>query len=174
MSENSLVNRYKRYKAGTTKIATWLSNSARHCQDITTILPSLRAANNASKQAKKNKTISPSATEGKVTTAQLVKLAEIVVSRSVTISEDILGTLKDVIAARQVCAKWYGSLPGSNVGSLAEKNSKHKHCIDVLQEVLRLLETAHEAQSSTRRSKPTKSIEAKLSCKDCDSSKQHV
>ena len=49
MADSTLVDRYRQYKAGTTKQVNWLANTAPFCEDVTTIVPSLRAATDSAK-----------------------------------------------------------------------------------------------------------------------------
>ena len=154
MAESTLVNRYKQYKAGTTKLVNWLTNTARSCQDVTTILPPLRAAKDAAKRSKRNhKPETPLSTNVTVTTSQLLKLAKIVVYSSITIPEDIVQTIKTVIAGRQVCSDLYLSLKDPTDDTADEQNSRHQHFIDVLKQIQKLFESSRNTTKAPKTSK---------------------
>lgn len=97
MSESSLVNRYKWFKAGTTKVVSWLAQTARKARDITNIVPSRRAANDAAKQAGNIKSLLAPDINVKVTTSQLLSLAQVIVDASFPIPDEILRTIRTVI-----------------------------------------------------------------------------
>lgn len=111
MADATLVNHYKQYKDGTTRLVNWLANAARGCQDVSNIVPSLRAARDAAKQVKQAKkkqksSVAPADTKVTLTTSQLLSLAQIVVKAAQVVPEAILQTVKDVIAERQIYADW--------------------------------------------------------------------
>ena len=143
MADGTLINSYQQYKAGTTKLVDWLANAARSCKDVSTIVPSLRAARNAAKQAKrKQKQTAPLDTKVTLTTSQLLSLTQIVVEAAVSIPADIIRTTQAVISSRQTHADWYSSCTSPTNTAQAEQNHTHQYFIDVLKKVLRLLETS--------------------------------
>lgn len=156
MADRSLASSYKQYKAGTTKVASWLANAARGCQDVTVIIPSLREANNAAKRSKQKKNHATAAsldTTVTVTTSQLLNLAKVVVQASISIPEDIIRTIQAVIAGRSIYAEWYTSCTALTDISHAEQKNSHRYFIDVLKEIQRLLENSAGAQAHHKRSK---------------------
>ncbi|KAK5127822.1 hypothetical protein LTR85_004938 [Meristemomyces frigidus] len=152
MSNDGLVDRYKRYKAGTTTLVTWLSNTARQRRDVSEILPSLRTAKNASKQAKKkNSGIRVADTTVSVSTASLVKLAEIVAETVKDITREMNAIPKDVITGRQACAVWYAGLDEVNSPETELANSGHQHFIHVLRQVTSILDCALNIHAPARK-----------------------
>lgn len=140
MSEGSLVNRYRQYKAGTTRVVDWLAQTARRSRDVTSILPSLRSANNAAKHAKKNKSPAGQETKVKVTTSQLLSLARVIADAGLHVPDEILGTLYTVIGAREESASWYMSIHCHSNNEVAEQNDSHQYFINVLREIAKILD----------------------------------
>ena len=120
----AVIGRYRRYKAGTKKVVSWLAQNASHCCDIA---------------AKFNcfKPNSKSESEIKVPTKVLTALADIIVSAeaNLPIPEHILQVLEDVIDLRTDCAAWYETQAISDGTDLAARNQSHKHFISVLKGV---------------------------------------
>lgn len=150
---SSLVNRYRQYKAGTTRVVDWLAQTARKSRDVTNILPSLRLANRAAKQAKNKTTIAEAETKIKVTTSQMLSLAQVIVDAALPVPEEILGILRVVIQARRESALWYESLRNEKSSCAKEKIDSHQYFIEVLQEVMWKLE---KSQNFTQSTKPKK------------------
>ena len=156
MAVGNLVDRYKRYKSGgTAKLVTWLTENARQCKDVTDMLPGLRDAKNAVKQAKKGRgSSSSSGTKVTLTTAKLIGLAEVVAHSTRPIPEEVIVVIKEVIEGRQTCASWNGSIDEDPESLVGEQNKSHQHFIDVLRQILAILQTARIARSTpARRSK---------------------
>lgn len=148
MSEGSLVNRYRQYKAGTSKIVTWLAQTARRARDVTSILPSLKPANDAAKQAKRAKSGPTSDTNVKITTTQLLSLAQVIVDAALPISDEILRTIRIVITGREGCASFYESVHATSEQQTS--NDGHQHFIKVLKDILHLFEASKRIVPSTR------------------------
>jgi hypothetical protein len=148
--EHTLTDRYKQYKAGTTKLVSWLVNTAQSCREITTIIPLPGKAKQRSKIAKRARTQTENATgTGKVTvtSSQLLSLAKVITQASVKIPQDIIKTTKAVIAGLQLCAEWYASAGGG--GLKMQKDQGHRHFINVLKYIQRLLETPPARDSNS-------------------------
>ena len=160
MAEGSLANRYRQYKVGTAKIVTWLAHTARSIQDVSSMLPSLKAAHNAARQAKrKHKDIPNPDTSVKVTTAQLVSLVKIITCASSSIPDEVLRTLRTVIDGRQHCAEWYTSMHDSSDSTALEQHGTHQYFIKVLKDILHMLESSKRStaakKSTSKPNKPT-------------------
>ncbi|KAK4629552.1 hypothetical protein CLAFUW4_07745 [Fulvia fulva] len=141
MSELTLVNTYKRYKAGTEKLVRWLVESADSCTDTNTI-----------RRPSKNRVTR------KVRTVDLVDFAERVVAAKdplVNIPLEILDITKDAITGRTSCAEFYASLAlGSDIpSSLADSNATHQHFLKVLIQVFAILRKEHKARRPKRKKK---------------------
>lgn len=153
MASNPLDDRYKRYKAGTAQLVNWLADTARHCRDVTDILPSLRAAKNASKQAKKNKKrndADDSQMQVKVSAASLLQLAEIVANANVPIPKGIITVAQDVIEGRKTCSTFYEALSVPENSSVGEQNKSHRHFIGILEQILGVLLKAFNARPPSK------------------------
>ena len=80
---------------------TWLAENARQCKDVTDMLPGLRDAKNAVKQAKKGRgSSSSSGTKVTVTTGKLIGLAKVVAHSTRPIPEEVIAVIKEVIQGR--------------------------------------------------------------------------
>lgn len=148
MSEGNLSNRYRAYKAGTQKVVDFLAQTARKARDVTQILPSLKAANTAAKQAQSNKRATPPDSTIHITTNQLLSLAQVIVDAALPIPDEILRTIRTVIEGREHCAELYKSMHGQS--SLSD--GTHQHFIKVLKDIFRLLEKSKAASTSTKSS----------------------
>lgn len=108
MDDADLVDRYKRYKGGTTKIFDYIVATTRKLPEFMSVLPSLKkatkqAAKKTAKQAKKHSDGAPAADiQVTVTTSQLVKLAELIAKHAVSVPKSIFTLLTDVIKGRKV------------------------------------------------------------------------
>lgn len=131
-----LVGRYKLYKAGTSKLVNWLSNTGSRCCDLKKVLKSLSSGTSTKKQSKK----STREVEVEVSTQELLKLAQIIVdSGAITVPPEIIDIAREVIAGRENAAEWYSAQALSDDGSLEQENNTHRYFIKVLQRVLHLL-----------------------------------
>ena len=144
MANAALLSRYQRYKAGTNKLVNWLTNTARSCEDISKILPSLRAARDLVKRTKHKHKQEQASNEAKVTltTAQLLSVTQVVVKSAVQVPEDIIRTAQAVIIGRQEHAEWFTACTSSSNSAQVEQNKTHQHFISVLKDILRLLQTS--------------------------------
>jgi hypothetical protein len=114
MALNPLVfDTYKRYKAGTAKLVSFLANTARKTKLVddlfVAVLPKkgngrLKGkARSAKRQVQKTQTY-------QIRTADFVRMAEaILASKNVKVPDSLIRTLEDVIAARKECAGWFSS-----------------------------------------------------------------
>ncbi|KAK5675660.1 hypothetical protein LTS10_011760 [Elasticomyces elasticus] len=116
-----ISDRYRRYKAGTTKITDWLKKAARGCVGV-------------------EKTPD-------MTTQGLIKLANAIASSTqpeVEIPLEILVVIEDVIGGRQASAEWYTSTTGGGDDATKQANCSHRKFIDVLKQVLSVLRSKYE------------------------------
>ena len=108
MEGADLVDRYKRYKGGTTKIFDYIVATTRKLPEFMSILPSLKkatkqAAKKKARQARKHTDEAPTTNvQVTVTTSQLIKLAELIAKHAVSVPKSILTLLTDVIRGRKV------------------------------------------------------------------------
>lgn len=144
---------YKRYKSGTTKFTTWLTEAVQHCgrslADITQVsAPSPapfpkaaekkagKAAVNASTQIKHSKYLVP--------IKDFTKLAQVVVNstkQKIQVPPSILPLLDDIISLRKEYSHWVGQAAG---GSQAQYET-HLHFVSVLQQVKAILQRSERA-----------------------------
>ncbi|USW54121.1 hypothetical protein Slin15195_G074400 [Septoria linicola] len=144
MASMPLVGTYKRYKAGIQKLVTWLGESANRCRSQSTAKKSPKKVANTAK---------------KVTTAELVELAKVIVdskSPVVEIGIDILDVCKDAINGRSSASKWYQAIAKQNLTSkeaevLAASNNSHLHFLKILENVFETLRREHKARRPKRK-----------------------
>jgi len=128
MASDPYFDTYKRYKAGTSELVTWLADTARTC--------------GAS---------SLSTTKAKYTIAvrDFTQLANIIVNSTepkVEIPAGILEVTKDVISARKRCAKWALEKIGLTNPTRAEGDG-HWYFIQVLEQVFDILDQGAKTRS---------------------------
>lgn len=148
---------------GTTKVINWLANAARECEDVSSIVPSIQPPTRHSKQRSKKKSNSNVPQNVKISSVQMLQLAEIVSKSSKNVPFDILNTIDKVIDGRKHCAEFYAAIR-SNKSEAAEDG--HKHFIDVLQNTRSLLakrcqDSSPQATKSNRKLPETQSTEDK-------------
>jgi hypothetical protein len=102
-----LFNTYKEYKAGTTKIMSWLVERAQEMNMLSKLFPTDSVSGNKSKGRLKGKA---RAARKETSPKHLVPLAgippiatSIASTTKVKVSESIIRTLEEVIAARSAC-----------------------------------------------------------------------
>ena len=144
MASTQLANRYKRYRAGTAKLVNWLANTARKCIDITDIIPAMMPSKTASKQAKSKRKNAAASEQSKIllSTADLLKLTEIVAYSTVAVPENILTVARDVIAGREASASFYAAIASAEDTEGIDRNKTHQHFIEVLHQIVELLQNA--------------------------------
>ncbi|KAF7185866.1 hypothetical protein HII31_12739 [Pseudocercospora fuligena] len=125
-----LASTYKRYKAGTSKLISWLSRNGRL----------------------------GTSTSKRLTSGDLITCAErIVNSRDpiIEITLDILDITKDVITGRTAAARFYADLAIASNGctALEEANASHAHFLNVLQRVFDVLKKEHKSRRPKRKKK---------------------
>ncbi|KAK3628578.1 hypothetical protein LTR56_018521 [Elasticomyces elasticus] len=132
------VSRYKRYKAGTAQVVSWLAPRflfRSSSKDLETI---------------------------RIKTRELRKLAEVITDSDppVQVPAALIQVLDDVIAGREECASWYAAQAIDDATKLAAQNETHAHFIGILKEVRELLrknaEQATEAPRVVKKSKKNK------------------
>ncbi|EME38253.1 hypothetical protein DOTSEDRAFT_161092 [Dothistroma septosporum NZE10] len=138
MSDYTLVNTYKRYKAGTQKLVRWLTESASRCH---TDSP------NSSRKPRVAR---------KIRTAELVACTEHIVAAKdprVEVPPDILDVTKVVITGCTCCVEFYASLSqGADLDpSLLAANASHKHFLGVRVQIFDILTKEHETRRPERR-----------------------
>jgi hypothetical protein len=115
MAQANVVGTYLRYKAGTSKLVTWLAESV------------LRSS-------------SPPPPKQKLSTEDLVDYAGRIVATKkprIAIDLNILYVLSDIIAGRKECAQFYAS------DSISRSDASHQHFVAALQKILDLLQTEY-------------------------------
>jgi hypothetical protein len=102
MALQDIVDQYQRHKIGTNWVIEWLVTTASQHRDLSDTLPTLHAARNAIRQAKKKKSgVEYSDCEVQVSTQALVKLASIIAHSAKEIPQDIITVARDVIRGRK-------------------------------------------------------------------------
>ncbi|KAK4889285.1 hypothetical protein LTR27_011891 [Elasticomyces elasticus] len=126
------VSRYKRYKAGTAQVVSWLARTAGRVSDLTSCLDCLKPGSSSS--SKDLETI-------RIKTRELRKLAEVITDSDppVQVPAALIKVLDDVIAGREECASWYAAQAIDDATKLAAQNETHAHFIGILKEVRELL-----------------------------------
>lgn len=121
--------------AGTMKVVDWLANAARECEDGSVGLrqPPRR------KQRSKKKSTSNAPQNVKISSAQMVQLAEAVSKSSINVPFHILNTLDSVIDGRKHCAKFYAAIRSKSTTLEAIQNESPKHFINVLKDTRSIL-----------------------------------
>lgn len=129
MASESLIGRYKLYKAGTRKLVDWLTTAAGKCCDLRSVIRSLRAEASVKRSTKKPNRASPPASQ--LCTSELLKLAGAIVNAQppVEVPAAILEILRDVIAGRRECAGWYASQSLESGGDVEKENLSHQYFI---------------------------------------------
>ncbi|KAK3678420.1 hypothetical protein LTR78_001717 [Recurvomyces mirabilis] len=132
MDQLSLVDTHRRYKAGTAKIVTWLVSNAQRLR-----------------KSGKNKT-SKNTTSNKVIVSDLLTYAERIVrsiNPRISIHDDILNVLYDVISGRSAAHDFYYALntkqPNESVNSSTQS---HLHFIEVLKDIQQVSRTTYKAR----------------------------
>ncbi|KAK5687993.1 hypothetical protein LTR17_026582, partial [Elasticomyces elasticus] len=129
-----ISDRYRRYKAGTTKITDWLKKAAKGCVGVEK---------------------SPD-----LTTQGLIKLANAIASSTqpeVEIPLEILVVIEDVIGGRQASAEWYAGAGGGSDDATKQANHRHRNFIEVLKRILNVLNSKYEDRLPTwEKKKPQK------------------
>ncbi|KAK5674876.1 hypothetical protein LTS10_012288 [Elasticomyces elasticus] len=127
------VSRYKRYKAGTAQVVSWLARTAGRVSDLTSCLDCLKPGSSSSPSSKDLETI-------RIKTRELRKLAEVITDSDppVQVPAALIKVLDDVIAGREECASWYAAQAIDDATKLAAQNETHAHFIGILKEVREL------------------------------------
>ncbi|KAK4544128.1 hypothetical protein LTR36_004626 [Oleoguttula mirabilis] len=144
-TDSPIQGRYKLYKAGTARRVEWLAKTASRCCNVTTIIGSL--APDPAKAHSSSSRTSP-LQDVRIRTHELVALANAIVAADppVSIPQNIIDVLNDVIAGREVCTQWYSSQAVQQESDVARQNEGHVFFIHTLREVHNLLSSAHQAQ----------------------------
>jgi hypothetical protein len=104
---------YKRYKAGTAKLVSFLASATRKTKLVDDLFPAILLAKgngrlkgkarSAQRQIPKNQTY-------QIRTSDFVRMAEVIsTSTNVKVSNALIRTLEEVIAARKERAGWFSS-----------------------------------------------------------------
>ncbi|KAK4892659.1 hypothetical protein LTR27_008935 [Elasticomyces elasticus] len=139
MAQSPVIDRYHRYKRGTDKLLDWL----------------LESGKSIAKRTNANFSFSSKAV---LQTQDLVTIADQIAHAKppYPVPGDILLVASDVIDGRIVCAEWYASLEGDDElkqAGIGKSNRSHRHFIDILKHVHRLLVLAAPAKASTAKAK---------------------
>ncbi|KAK5715910.1 hypothetical protein LTR15_009735 [Elasticomyces elasticus] len=138
-----ISDRYRRYKAGTTKITDWLKKAAKGCVGTEKSTADLCIADDAD-----------------LTTQGLIKLAEALTVHWLTlapalsrllpqralklISRSRSSSFEDVIGGRQASAEWYAGTGGGSDDATKQANHRHRNFIEVLKQILNVLNSKYE------------------------------
>jgi hypothetical protein len=104
---------YKRYKAGTVELVSFLASTARKTKLVDDLFPAVlpakgnarpkRLARSVLRHAPKNQTY-------QIRTADFIRMAAVIsTSTNVKVPDSLIRTLEEVIAARKECAGWFSS-----------------------------------------------------------------
>ncbi|KAK4900532.1 hypothetical protein LTR27_002248 [Elasticomyces elasticus] len=125
-----ISDRYRRYKAGTTKITRWLKKASKGCVGIEKSIADLCITDDAG-----------------LTTQGLIKLAEAIASSThpeVEIPLEILVVIEDVVGGRQASAEWYAGTGDGSDEATKQANHRHRNFIEVLKQILNVLNSKYE------------------------------
>lgn len=143
MSSGSYMDTYNVYKAGTTKIATWLVQTARLCGYDAKLgsKDSLRKTNGASKTAKHI-----------IPLGEFTNLAKVIAEATkpkIGLPSHIASLLRNVIGLRRDVAELFSSFRTSKKKQAAKEkgDAGHQHFITVLETVLSTLHVAQEPET---------------------------
>ncbi|KAK5700696.1 hypothetical protein LTR97_005213 [Elasticomyces elasticus] len=136
MAQSPVIDRYHRYKRGTDKLLDWL----------------LESGKSIAKRTNANFSFSSKAV---LQTRDLVTIADQIAHAKppYPVPGDILLVASNVIDGRTVCAEWYASLEGDDELTNKLSNRSHRHFIDILKHVHRLLVLAAPAKANAQRAK---------------------
>ena len=143
MASNAYMNTYQTYEAGTTKIATWLIESARRCGvDVEELITCADGATTGpSPKSKKSKFQSPS----KSTTHHVIPLKDsmttaVAISASrnpvIRLSSTIETLIRAVIKLRKQATAFFVSLSKHRESSTQGSDARHQYFVSVLERVL--------------------------------------
>ncbi|CAG8980555.1 hypothetical protein HYALB_00002552 [Hymenoscyphus albidus] len=133
-----MIDIYKRYKAGTSKVMAWLaSKTPESMQDrFSNGSASSSGGRFKGKERAKHKAKSEKLS---IAVANIPIISKVIASTAKTsVPDDIIQTLEDVIVARSACNKFYESQDFANQ-STNLSNQKHRYLIQILSETLALL-----------------------------------
>ena len=175
MLPECFIDSYKRYKADTAKIATWLAESAEisgFTNKNSILQPSITAVNQQTKaklkgrarklareaaNAEKKTTTKQPPQQYLIKTKDFVPMALAIASwqpPKVRPSNTILEIFRRTIAARKSCAVWYAAASDGNEG--------HQYFVSVLEEALGVLKAlVSKVPGDKTRSKPLKATHKK-------------
>ncbi|EME82467.1 uncharacterized protein MYCFIDRAFT_88405 [Pseudocercospora fijiensis CIRAD86] len=146
-------NTYKSYKAGTTKVTTWLVDNALRCK-AEVDLPSTSPP--AAAKAGKPKYI--------IAVNQYKPMAEAISASTdpkIRVPRAILSLLRDVITLRKRAAQFFKKITATRRRPADEiKNEGHQHFISILEDVLRTLSPGNAAPNASDATELTNLFEA--------------
>ncbi|KAK6516545.1 hypothetical protein TWF506_006450 [Arthrobotrys conoides] len=146
----AIIDTYKRYKAGTNRVISFLIRFGQTPINGPTSKPKPKAPKKRGKPASKVENNS-------VNLRDLVPFAKSVVSKGRKVPPHLLSILEDVIKARTKCARWYR-------GQLSLKptteHKKHEHFIRVLEEIYAILKPSEDSQPTSAQKTQQKSNSA--------------
>lgn len=104
----------------------WLTQTARTCCDLTTVVRSLNQNAASTKTAQANG-------ELEIRPHELLNLANEIASADppVDVPEGIILITQDVIAGREGCAEWYSAQALEGGSKMAKENDGHRYFIEV-------------------------------------------
>lgn len=136
MANDSYNSTYKTYKAGTTKLISWLATTARQAGMA---LDFLSHDTSNPRNMTSNKVVS----KYQVPAKELPKMAKYIAEASprVRVPEEIIDLAKTVISLRRQARSSFARLSKSKAGESKSADAGHRHFISLLEEVLSSLQS---------------------------------
>jgi hypothetical protein len=105
-----LFDTYKRYRAGTIKLVSWLASTARKTKLVDDVF--LAKSETMGKGRLKGKARkAPKSDSQQIRTADITRIAEVIATTKIDgVPDTLIRTLEDVIGARKECAGWFASV----------------------------------------------------------------
>lgn len=139
-----LFDTYHRYKKGTEQVVHWLAATARATGTVNEVF------DDRSHQAKKPM---KTKTDYEIPVETLIRLAKAAAANPATMVPRLtFQTLHDVISQHKDCAEWYRANPQSKDAIEVDKHNRgHRHFIDILEDVSRILGPREEKTKEKRK-----------------------
>lgn len=147
MADAPIIGRHKLYKLGSERLACWMIEASHASRNSTELFSDRRHEGH---QPSLGRLDVDDNGQRCMTIQDLLTLAKIIADdNSIEIPSTILEISRDVITAREVCAKMYRSQCNEQSGSIAAEDDRHADSLAILKEVHSLLAAARSKRSSS-------------------------
>lgn len=144
MADVPTVGRYKLYKLGIDRLVCWMTEAGYKCCHSTEFFDDLLLRGHWPSLSRSDL----DSDQRYITTQDLVTLATIIADdESIEIPSIVLEVSRDVLTAREVCAKMYRGQRKEQSGSISAYDDRHVHFIAILKEIHDLLSAAKSKRS---------------------------